>query len=533
MENAVYKYLKLLKLPVSVSYCKKLLVSHPDNPAILSIADTFDRLGLDYVVGRKSRESLSEIPFPYLIHSNAPDILLIRNEKDIKKYDQELSDWSGVIIKVNEESQVVDPIHNRQYENEKQRLWMSRLAGALALVLIVVALVSNLSLMAGFWALTALAGIGVAYLLLEKELGKESKQLNDFCGNSEKVNCNAVLQSDGAKLFWGIKLTDLVAGYFATQFAAVVLVSLAPALADPLFATLTLVALAALAVVAYSLFYQAFVVKVWCKLCLLVSSVLLIQSLAIPAFSLMDQPLTLTLHPESLLFLALGFEPLTVCLVLWRQKQNSIADLEDAQFMARRNLQSPDVFSALLNREPQVTEVQAPAHSVLGNPEARISMTLSLNTMCDPCRKLFGKINDLLAVHADIAKIELVFVRGMEDEELKITPNQYLTQYWLNHLKGKPDESAQTLQFVRDWYDLMDLPALAKKYPLDIAVQPERARKLVDAHEAWLFENHIQRSPALFFAQRRVPHSFEIDLLTSVIFFINADISNEAMTQEA
>jgi hypothetical protein len=63
MEQVVVKYLEYLDVPISKDYFKKCMLSHPDYPSLLSLADTLERLGIDHQVGKLTMNIWVMSPF--------------------------------------------------------------------------------------------------------------------------------------------------------------------------------------------------------------------------------------------------------------------------------------------------------------------------------------------------------------------------------------------------------------------------------------------------------------------------------------
>ena len=82
VEKALADFLVSLGVPVSEKYVRKIIASHPDFPSLLSIADILQRLGIDHAVGRIEKETLAELPYPYLlpIDKGRSDILFIKKQ---------------------------------------------------------------------------------------------------------------------------------------------------------------------------------------------------------------------------------------------------------------------------------------------------------------------------------------------------------------------------------------------------------------------------------------------------------------------
>jgi len=67
MEQTILKYLKQLGIPVSDAYGESLILSHPDYPSFLSIADALHRLEGNYNIIRLSNDRLMDVPIPCMV----------------------------------------------------------------------------------------------------------------------------------------------------------------------------------------------------------------------------------------------------------------------------------------------------------------------------------------------------------------------------------------------------------------------------------------------------------------------------------
>ena len=100
MEQTVSRFLRLLRVPVSDKYFRKIMASHPDFPSLLSISDTLQRLGVKHRVRRIEVSDLEKLPYPYLLplNKNGSDILLIKDKNDLNLQRQGLEHWGGVVL---------------------------------------------------------------------------------------------------------------------------------------------------------------------------------------------------------------------------------------------------------------------------------------------------------------------------------------------------------------------------------------------------------------------------------------------------
>src|SRR5258708_6018831 len=110
MEQIISEFLKQLKVPVSKRYVQYLIHSHPDFPTLLSISDTFQRLGIDHTVRRVSANDLRDLPYPFLlpIEKDGGTILLVNHKEDLTLNEKDLNLWSGVVLQAESRKQTID-----------------------------------------------------------------------------------------------------------------------------------------------------------------------------------------------------------------------------------------------------------------------------------------------------------------------------------------------------------------------------------------------------------------------------------------
>src|SRR5690606_37160410 len=121
MEQILLNYLQILGIPVSKTYLRKCIGSHPDYLSILSISDTLAQLGIPHSVVRIEKENLGELPFPYLLHLENDNraFIIIKSEKDLKKKTEILENWDGVVILAEANGEIVDEEHRISLVREK------------------------------------------------------------------------------------------------------------------------------------------------------------------------------------------------------------------------------------------------------------------------------------------------------------------------------------------------------------------------------------------------------------------------------
>jgi len=281
MEQVVTSYLKHLKIPISERYCNKRIASHPDYPSILAVADTLQQIGIGHTVARVDIENLSDLPFPALLHLETAggSLLPVYDSKELEKVKEKLAHWSGVLIIADPTTELPDN-ENAQAIKEDTRYKSLAVIFILAMVgLLSIPLLLSFSWLQLLFLTTTLAGVSTGYILFSKDLGITYLAVERFCNSGTGSGCGKVLGSNEGKLFGFITFSDLTLCFFVAQLFAVGL--LVPLwMGSSLLSVLAWMSMFAVPVIGYSLWLQAVVIKEWCRLCLVVSGVLIVQALS-------------------------------------------------------------------------------------------------------------------------------------------------------------------------------------------------------------------------------------------------------------
>lgn len=110
-------------------------------------------------------------------------------------------------------------------------------------------------------------GLASSVFLVLGEMGHPV--FNRVCIRGEKLDCHAVMESPAAKLFGKIPMADLGILYFSGGILLIVFSGPDPRFFFQIF-MLAVLNLMTLSYTFFSVGYQAFVVKKWCPLCLIV-----------------------------------------------------------------------------------------------------------------------------------------------------------------------------------------------------------------------------------------------------------------------
>jgi protein-disulfide isomerase/uncharacterized membrane protein len=507
ISTTVYNWLKEMKIPVSKTYIKQQLLSHPDYPSLLSITDTLTELRIENTAVQIQKDQLHNVDTPFLAHlnGNGGEFVGIRNVDNIEKqfpgfYDR----WGGIIIAAEK------PLH---WIHKESRDWLnkdSKTNTRSLFTLFVIAFFVSLSVVISFdWVKTSLqliaaAGIFVSWMIVSKDLGIENKIADQVCG--KEADCDAVIQSSVAKLPFNIGWSDAGMIYFPFLLLTLLVASFTnmPTSIYPLLAVLSVIAIPISIV---SIYYQWKVIKKWCRLCLGTVALLWLQ------FGI--------LMPQTIKLLKYGIDKTTVIEVvqisfilflataawLWLKpviKANK--KLESENFTAKRFKANPDIFNALLEKQRKLNISTEGLGITIGNLAASNTIIKVCNPYCGPCAEAHAVIDKLLEGN-DNLKVNILFTAIDDEKDSKAKPVKHMLA-----LYEKND--AQLMQkALDDWYlaDKKDYDAFAGKYVLNGEI--EKQGEKLKAMKQWCEEAKIEYTPTFFINGYQLPRQYAIEEL--------------------
>lgn len=515
MVQTVTDFLRLLKIPISKKYVQKLIQSHPDFPSLLSVSDTLQRLSIAHAASMVKKEELLDLPCPYLlsIDKGVGDLLLIKDIRDLDKNKSELEFWNGVVLQAESTKLIKDKINNELYS--KERKIKGYLIGLFSILLISL---FTLFLSSFNWQLlllliTAIVGSSVGYFLVAKDLGITYKAVDDFCNAGKNTNCDKVLKADIQ--LWGIGFSDAALAYFVFQTIALVTAWVLQEINQVFLSALASISLLTIPVVVFSLYYQYFVVKTWCRLCLVVASVLVVQfALFLPIT--FDGILFFIKGISLIPLVALGFLFISVgvCVKAVKTIVERANQLNKGSNADRIKYSIP-VFTQLLKQQKKIDSTPFEREVLLGNPNASIKIIMVTNLYCSPCKEKHEVIEELVATYPDKVSVSVRFVKSGKDVD-NVSAVWSLLGYWLNHVYGKTDEESNTASLIHNWFLISDLQKFKMKYPSD-QNNDEETKEMEQQHYVWAGKAGIQITPTFFVNGCQLPKEYAIDDIANIV----------------
>lgn len=502
MTIQVLQYLNHLHVPVSHTYVRKRMESHPNYPSLLSIHDTLQELGIESYACEGTKEELLKETSPVLLHFNIGDghLQYFKSpQQAVKEYAGFDKKWSGhaMFITLPPQQLRAVAVHDALLRQEKQRRFFETgLFVLLACAPVITTVVAG-NFPALLISIFSIGGLYLSWLIAQKELGLSNEVSNMLCSMVKNSRCEAVILSRGGRLFRFLSWGDVGLVYFTTTLLFIALGTILPQ--HNFMAWQYTLCLAGLVFPFYSIYYQWRMVKQWCVLCLGVVAALLLSGLTalytlapIHTAGMVEQ-----LHGQSLLCYGVMILIVFTTWQLWKQSMQQAIKSLPHEINALRLKRNPDIFKALLNSKDSnsynLPWVDEPI--VYGNPQAPYKIVVACNPYCGPCAKAHKQLDHIFEAHPHHLQVAIRFSlhKVTEENEMIVAAKKILAA-----AKDKP------MQAINDWYEYRDIEKYAALHPTETSNVEDALKK----HAGWVEQAGIKGTPTFFINGRELPQVY-------------------------
>jgi uncharacterized membrane protein len=514
MIQLVSQYLSLnFYLNVKEEFEESFL-SHPNYPSVFAITDSLDMLSIENIAIKVPKEQLGELPISFLALFETDLVLVTKNEKVIQiesekgvkttlTIDDFCKGWSGVII-------AIEPNVVIATEKEFNTKWMTYSFPVLSLILLSIFFnyysVSNAILL-----FSSIVGILVSIFIVQEKLGFKNEIVSKFCNINSNTSCDSVIQSQKGEINKWMSFTDLPLLFFSVNTVSILL--------NPMYSCkiIILLSLVSFPIVGYSIWIQKFKIKKWCMLCLVVSTLLVLQGLV---GYFLQQPLlsNTILNDFSYLF------SIVACTSLWfmiKPVLESKVKAETEVKELKKFKRNYSVFKFLSNEVP-VNEGFAKLQGLeFGNPQSSVALTIILSPSCGHCHKAFEEAISLVHKYPEKVFLNVLFNINPENND---NPYKAIVENLLEINTAYPE---RTEKAISDWHiHKIGLDPWLKKWR--VGVVSMKVNQQIQQQYDWCLANEFNYTPVKIINGKLFPNEYSISELK---YFIN-DFSEEKNTAE-
>jgi uncharacterized membrane protein len=512
-DNTIYviqRAVRHFRIPVTKGSVKEALKSHSYYPSLKSICDVFKEWKIEHYPVRYQPDEIKDIAAPYIAHfsSGGGQLAFVSeinkgrityyesyNAKRETKLEDFIKRCSGAVILLNPDEISGENDYRKKWQSEfisNAVLPLTILAFILYLILVLFNSVASGDLLFdkinGLLFLTKAIGITLSVLLILHEFEVHLSLTDKLCHLNKTTNCNTVLNDKASKIFGWLGWAD--AGFI--YFAGCLLFLLQDSGAGD-YSLMAILSALSLPYPVFSVYYQGFVLKKWCPMCVGVQLILIIEFiLVLPQFSNLNFSFS-SLSGLILTFLVTG---IIYTLVIMYIREKMANETHYYKYLGFKK--NPNVLRALLlNKKPfniPFTETSL----VFGEKNASLKITAFLSLQCSHCARSFEKIKKILKSGEKTAVNVILITSDI---------NILNTLYHLNRL-NKEDEGLYLLDqwFSADPYsrnkisDTLCIPDVAD-------VSNEVSNKNLSLYKAC----NVIGTPTFFVNGYKLPNQYDID----------------------
>lgn len=509
--------LKQLGVNHTTSYTNKVYSEHPHKNNMFGLSRMLTDYGVENAGVRISdKDEITNLEIPFIAQI-ANDLVLVssignnmidfvwQGKKITTTIDEFKKSWSGVVLLVEKNEMSSEPDYSGHKKEERYKLLQKLILLSACLVLIGGLYMSNQlynDLGLSLAILVNLGGVYIGYLLVLKQLHVGSRHADKICSLFKQSDCNDILESKVAKIGNVIGWSEIGLGYFMSN--VIILLTM-----PTLIPYLAIISACALPYTIWSIWYQKFVAKTWCPLCLVIQAIfwvsfiiyLFFDFITIPSFLISDLLILGCIYLIPVLVINLTLPRLSK----ERKTKNIIYEMNSLKM-------KDEVFSTILKRQPYYKFDRSVSNIIWGNPDADILITILTNPHCNPCARMHTRIEDILAKNDKAFCVQYIF--SSFNEELQSSSKCLISAYMNNSEEKRKD-------IFNDWFKegKFQKDNFFDKYNLKIEdVTVEEHEK----HQRWKDQTGLRATPTILVNGYQLPVNYRIE---DLLFFTDLDVN--------
>ncbi|MBD0849417.1 vitamin K epoxide reductase family protein [Maribacter arenosus] len=525
--SVLHELFKLLNNKITYTTIRAKLLQHPSFQTLFSITNTLTNFGISNKAVKVKTEQLNQLETPFLASTHSGETILVKkSENDYVHFfspsmgwkntplDDFTKMWNKMVILVDTESAVTEEHYKKKKNTEllnNLRFSIVVIFSTLLILGIVFALGSS-RILAYFFI--KVFGLVVALALVNKEINRNTSY--SICKVGKKISCDDVLNSPAAKLFDWLSMTDMGFLYFTGTIIIFVISIIVPLQTSiDLLKLLVITSFLALPYTIFSLFYQGFVIKKWCTLCLATIAALWAEA-AVGYYYFSESSLLPNFELKTIFLFSFSlFLPSIIWMFLKKELLKS-SGFNTLYFSYLRIKNNWEVFQHVQQKQKEVDMDFLSHEIILGSDTAKNILVVAINPYCPACGREYASIVNLLNKHPNYAKIVIRFVGSFrENDKVKLLTSAMLISHYLKDTLGFQE-------ILGKWFEVGNLNAFVKTYPIN---HNKMAEDMIKHHYVWSEKLDIQTTPTTYLNNKKLIN-YSIDQIVDVLDMNTTEVRN-------
>jgi len=531
IHNAILSYLKHEKVKIDKSEFLFQFKSHSDYPSLLAISDTLDFFAINNGGLKIKKSEINVLPSRFVAQLNgleAHSFYYINRKNENYEIERDLASARELISFEELQKQWIGPvflIEKNDFEVNPRKTSTSNfiLLGILFILISFLLYLSFFNLITlSFYVLPFLGlllSIGAFRVLLESESELLSKfckinsDSNEHSSNSEDSGCISVISSSKWTFLETLDLTSLSLSFFSAQILTFLIMGMMDKY-DYYFSIQFILLVISLPLIGISLFYQKFIIKKWCNICLAIVSVIVLEISFLfytqGLYSWSIDFLSITLY--SAIYIGLVF--------VWKKLKNlfvKLKELEDERVESNRLIRNYNLFKNTLTASKRIGICDNPL--IFGNENAALKLYFVINPYCGHCVEPHNMLRKLLIKHNKEIDVRYFFkldTTTSNGNDLELLIKNLIHTKLVNGNEGFYDA-------LDDWYYQKDEKKWLSKY--HSAFDETHVNRILKNQYNWCSKNNLDFTPILIINGYQYPNIYN---LKDFPFYINELLNDES-----
>ncbi|AZA82025.1 ABC transporter permease [Chryseobacterium lactis] len=416
--------------------------SHPNYPSALAFSDTLNFLGVKNDAYELDKEYWDELPEEFIAIVENSFSLVKKSGNSYSVYSEKAKTLNKEELYKNSTDFVLLFEKTESAENKSAFDFKPILYALFAVILIYSAISQTIT--EAIFNLLSLAGVYISLEIFNQKFGNVSTVIGSICGGggsaaaSQTTNsCDKIIKQDKTSIL-GLKFADFSLIYF-TGIAVLGLFLPTTAYIVKGFTFVSIIA------IGYSLYIQAFVEKAFCRVCLLIISILVGQ-LVISILFFQNSPLGIGAFLLTAILWVLIFSAVLYFNTLLEQKEV----LQKSNAKNLRFKRNYELFKSQLLEKEKV-EFQNTETFVVGKKDSPLRISIVSNPYCGFCKDAHKLAEGLLEKYPNDISLQMRFNYTPDRANEKYT---HLISDLTYIYHNKPEK--EFLHAVEEWFETRD-----------------------------------------------------------------------------
>lgn len=512
----LFSYLEKEKIDIDKDEFIFQIQSHPYYPSLLSISDTLNFLNVDNIAVKVNSDEIDKLPTRFVcllsnenfesklffVEKRGDNYLCIDDKKTKTLSKSELANnWKEIVL-IAEKQEIEKNIKTQKY------FTLFPIVTVVLFFAVLFTLNSNLNII--LFILFPILGILLSIGALKDLFGTKSELINKFCNITSATSCETIIKSSKWKIFKFVNFSDLSITFFSFQFLGLFYFLVLNDITS-FFSFQAILIYISIPIILSSLYFQKFIEKKWCPICLLIISVIIGELIYIILNNITITSITIS----SILSLIFIYLLTTTFWFTLKKTLQNLKELKEFQFKANRFMRNYEVFKNNLKKNKISFFPNTPI--VLGNKNSKLVITIISNPFCGYCEKAHSILNSILEKHQDNLQINIILKTDINSEnETNQLFFRTLLDMYISH-----DEKV-FLDALAQWFNIKNVNDWLKDYKIK-SIDLASLDSYYNIHNEWCWNNNFTYTPAIFINEYEYPNTYDRDTLE---FFINEIIED-------